>query len=158
MSDKVYFQPVDFARHMGICVQFREDSFRASYPDGEEWRQHWDERDYRQWIVEHAAKFPGGAQHLWCYGEIIGQLEFTYKNDGGHVNLFYLRPDMRGLGYGALLQEFVTDFLRAKGCLSVTLRVSPRNQRAIGFYKKLGWQDTGPDERYPQVHLYRLKL
>jgi hypothetical protein len=31
MSDKAYFQPIDFARHMGICVQFREDSFRVSY-------------------------------------------------------------------------------------------------------------------------------
>lgn len=158
MSKQAYLQPIDFVRHMDICVRFREDSFRVSYPDGDEWRQHWDETDYRHWIVEHAAKFVGGAQHLWCSGEIIGQLEFAYQDDWGHVNLFYLRPDKRGLGYGALLQEFVTDFLRAQGCTSATLRVSPRNGRAMSFYKKHGWQDTGPDERYTQVHLYRLEL
>jgi len=152
------FQPIDFVRHMEICVQFREDSFRASYPDGDEWRQHWDEDDYRKWIPEHAKQFPGGAQHLWLNGEIIGQLEFAYQDDWAHVNLFYLRPDKRGMGYGTVLQEFVTDFMRTRGCSSATLRVSPRNERAMKFYKKHGWQDTGPDRRYPQVHLYRIEL
>lgn len=152
------FQPIDFARHMEICVQFREDSFRVSYPDGDDWRQYWDEADYRKWILEHAQRFNGGAQHLWENGEIIGQLEFAYQDDWGHVNLFYLRPDKRGLGYGPLLHEHVVAFLRSKECSSVTLRVSPNNERAIRFYKKHGWMDTGPDARYPQVHLYRLEL
>lgn len=152
------FQLIDFSQHMDICVQFREDSFRASYPDGDEWRQYWDEADYRKWIVEHAECFAGGAQHLWVNGEIIGQLEFSYWDERAHVNLFYLRPEKRGAGYSILLQEHVSDCLRTKGCTYATLRVSPRNLRAIRFYQKHGWVDMGPDDRYPQVQLYRLEL
>lgn len=158
MNNKAQFKPIDFASHMHICVTFREDSFRASYPEGDEWRQHWDETEYRQWIVAHAEKFPGGAQHLWCDGEIIGQLEFSYKEGWAHINLFYLRPDKRGLGYGTLLHQFVKNFLRDHNLMSATLRASPRNTRAIRFYQKHGWVDTGPDAHYPQVHLYRLEL
>lgn len=158
IDTKPSFLPIDFVRDMETCVRFREDSFRSSYPDSDEWQQHWDEADYRQWIPQHAARFPGGAQHLWSDGEIIGQLEFAYQDDWGHVNLFYLREDKRGLGYGTLLQEYVTNFLRLKGCRSATLRAGPRNKRAIRFYEKHGWRDTGPDTRYPQVHLYRLEF
>lgn len=158
INSATYFQLVDFSQHMDVCVQFREDSFRASYPDGNEWQQHWDEADYRKWIVEHAERFTDGAQHLWSNGNIIGQLEFAYWDERAHVNLFYLRPDKRGAGYGTLLQEHVTDYLRSKKCAYATLRVSPRNERAIRFYKKHGWVDTGADEQYPQVQLYRFEL
>lgn len=85
IKSDAYFQHIDFSQHIDICVQFREDSFRASYPDGDEWRQHWDEADYRKWIVEHAQRFPEGAQHLWANGEIIGQLEFAYWDQRAHV-------------------------------------------------------------------------
>ena len=152
------FQRIDFARHLDICVKFREDSFQASYPDSEEWVEHWDESEYREWIVEHARRFPDGALHLTVNGNIIGQLEFGYSGTNGHVNLFYLRPDARGSGYGEILQSHVKDVLRSKGCRTASLRVSPKNQRAIRYYAKHKWVDCGPDSKYPQVHLYQTDL
>lgn len=154
----VNFQRVNFARHMDICVQFRKDSFQASYPDSDEWTEYWDEPDYRNWIIEHARRFPDGVLHLIQDGDIIGQLEFSYGESNGHVNLFYLRPDVRGTGYGDVLQRHVKDVLRAKGCRSATLRVSPNNRRAMRFYEKHGWTDCGADSKYPQVHLYQIDL
>jgi GNAT superfamily N-acetyltransferase len=152
------FQRINFARDMDVCVKFREDSFRASYPGSNEWKLHWDEADYRSWILEHARRFPDGALHLIDKDDIIGQLEFRYGEANGHVNLFYLRPDVRGAGYGEVLQTHVKNVLRAKGCLTATLRVSPKNQRAVRFYVKHGWTDCGPDSQSPQVNLYRINL
>ena len=83
MSDEVYFKPIDFARHMRICVQFREDSFRVSYPNGEEWRQHWDEADYRQWIVEHAANSPVVPSIYDARAKLSGNWNLPIKGTGG---------------------------------------------------------------------------
>ncbi|MBC6905344.1 GNAT family N-acetyltransferase [Saccharophagus sp. K07] len=152
----IQFQPIDLARHMDICAQFREDSFRISFPENDEWRKRWNYAEYRSWLEKHVERFPEGALHLWCGEEIIGQLEFAYTDEWAHVNLFYLRPDKRGLGYGALLQRHVADFICLRGYSSATLRVTPSNERAIRFYLKHGWKDTGPDEQYPEVHLFRI--
>lgn len=57
---------------------------------------------------------PGGALHVWEGPEITGQLEFAWFEAGGHVHLYYLRPDKRGAGYGSLLHAGVTSTLRGK--------------------------------------------
>ncbi|WP_027328741.1 GNAT family N-acetyltransferase [Marinimicrobium agarilyticum] len=139
-------------------MRFRQDSFEISFPDTDTWKTHWNEEDYRAWLVDHATRFPDGVLHVIHDGTIIGQLEFSYPGDIAHVNLFYLKPTMRGLGLGFALQEHVTSTLRSKGCCAATLRVSPTNQSAVKFYTKHGWKNLGPDPKYPQVHVYRIEL
>ncbi len=158
MGQQMHFQHINFSKSMELCVQFRRDSFQSSFPGTDEWKRHWDEGEYRRWIIEHAAKFPDGVLHAVDGEEIIGQLEFAYPEDVGHVNLFYLKPDMRGVGHGAALQEHAASILRAKGCSAATLRVSPTNERAVRFYTRHGWVGLGPDPKYPQVHVYRIQL
>lgn len=147
---------MDLNSHKELCIELREDSFRVSFPDS--WRKHWDADGYSNWIEKHAEKYPDGALHVWHRGRIIGQLEFSYSADNGHVNLYYLVPEYRGKGYGILCHEHVANTLIKSGCKTATLRVSPENSRAIKFYEKLGWSDLGIEPDYGNVHKFAINL
>lgn len=154
----ISFKPINFEEHLDICIQFREDSFRASFPGSDVWKEHWDPDEYANWIQQHATRFPDGAVHIWLNSNIIGQLEFSYGNGKGHVNLYYLAPAYRGKGLAKQAHDHIANTLRAHNCQYATLRASPTNIRALGFYAKLGWQDLGPDGEHPQVNTFELKL
>lgn len=154
----IEFRNIDFDNDMELCLDFRRDSYQASFPNSDKWKALWNESQYRSWIMEHAKRFPGGALHVWEGTEIIGQLEFAWFEESGHVNLYYLRSDKRGVGYGTLLQTRVASTLREKGCKTATLRVNPRNLRAVNFYLKHGWLDCGPDRNYDSVRVFRINL
>jgi ribosomal protein S18 acetylase RimI-like enzyme len=49
----------------------------------------------------------------------------------------------RGAGLGRSLMEMAIDWGRAVGLAKLTLRVFPDNQRAIGLYRSLGFEDEG---------------
>ena len=51
------FRKVDFEAHMHVCVEFRADSFKESFPPPDDWKKYWDEDGYRSWVVEHAKNF-----------------------------------------------------------------------------------------------------
>ena len=62
---------------------------------------------------------------------------------GGRIVYLGLTEPMRDMGLGAqLLGQAVSQF-RAEGCDKITLAVSPRNERALAFYKKCGFVETG---------------
>src|SRR5688572_28719933 len=119
------FQKIDLKKNIDLCVEFRRDSYQSSFSDPDEWKKYWNEGEYRKWILEHSKKFPEGLLHFFVDSEIVGQLEFAYMGESGHVNLYYLHPDHRGKGYGDLLQKKVVSILNQKGCKTATLRVSP---------------------------------
>lgn len=68
----------------------------------------------------------------------------------GHLHVDLL-PAAQGRGGGRLLVTAVLDSLAAVGCLGVHVGVDPRNEPALGFYRRLGFLDldTGPEA----VHL-----
>lgn len=152
------FKKIDFENDMETCVRFREDSYRASFPDSAEWKTFWDEQQYRNWIIDHAEMFPDGAVHIWHHSELIGQLEFAYADGIGHVNLYYLIPEKRGKGFGQHAHTYVINKLSEHGCNKASLRVSPNNMRAITFYRRLGWVDCGQDTKHNYVHLYEIRF
>ena len=154
----IEFRSIDLAKELELCVEFRRDSYQSSFADPVEWKKYWNEAEYRSSILNHYKKFPEGLFHFVVDSKIVGQLEFAYFEDSGHVNLYYLHPDYRGKGYGDLLQGKVISVLKEKGCKTATLRVSPQNQRAIRFYLKHGWTDCGPDRNYDYVHLFKITL
>jgi putative acetyltransferase len=49
----------------------------------------------------------------------------------------------RGAGLGRSMMEMAIDWGRAVGLAKLTLRVFPDNERAIGLYRSLGFQDEG---------------
>lgn len=81
-------------------------------------------------------------------GQIVGTLMGTVNpRDEEQVHLFrlYIHPDHFGQGLGkqlwqAYLQQLAPDVKR------VDLEVEPQNARAIQFYTRLGFQETGVTE------------
>lgn len=55
-----------------------------------------------------------------------------------HIDLL---PVGQGKGQGALMIEQFLEALRAQGCAGMHLGVSPRNERALRFYPKLGFTE-----------------
>lgn len=64
-----------------------------------------------------------------------------------HVHIDLL-PSAQGRGDGRRLIERLLGSLRADGSPGVHLGVSPRNVRAIGFYRALGFEELVNDDRH----------
>jgi ribosomal protein S18 acetylase RimI-like enzyme len=58
-------------------------------------------------------------------------------------------PPYRRLGVGRLLAEGVMGWARRRGAHSLRLMVTSSNEAAIGFYLRLGFQNTGGTQPYP---------
>lgn len=61
-----------------------------------------------------------------------------------HIDLL---PEAQGGGWGRTLMERLQDALRADGSPGVHLGVSNRNQRAIAFYRHLGYEALSSNRR-----------
>lgn len=61
-----------------------------------------------------------------------------------HINLL---PEAQGSGWGRRLIDTELAALRAAGITGVHLGVSPTNERAMGFYRRLGFTDVSRDGR-----------
>ncbi len=83
---------------------------------------------------------PDYCMNAFLLGEPAGAL---LLRRGGRIVFLALTEPLRGQRLGAqLLGEAVSRF-RAEGCSRITLAVSPRNKRALAFYKKYGFREIG---------------
>jgi ribosomal protein S18 acetylase RimI-like enzyme len=158
VSRAVIFREVDLDHDAEICLQFRIDSFVESFGSAERVFQAAGEggKDYLAGLRAKNREWPGSCVHAWLGNEIIGQVEMRRQpadRSRAHVLLYYLRPDMRGRGFGSELDANVLRSSRAAGVDTTTLRVSPSNARAMAFYRKHGWHDRGRDPQHPDVHV-----
>ncbi|MFN8375788.1 MAG: GNAT family N-acetyltransferase [Anaerolineae bacterium] len=81
-------------------------------------------------------------------GHIVGTLLGTVNpGEEAQVHLFklYIHPDYFGQGIGKQLWQTYLQHL-APGVKRVDLDVEPQNARAIQFYKRLSFQETGINE------------
>jgi ribosomal protein S18 acetylase RimI-like enzyme len=65
------------------------------------------------------------------------------------VEAMWVAPAHRKNGVGRMLIEFIFAWARARGLVSLKLMVTSSNDRAIGFYRRLGFAETGVTEPYP---------
>lgn len=71
-----------------------------------------------------------------------------------HINTLFIEPELRGKGIGRML---IVHAEHVSG--SLTVDVNEQNQQAVGFYKRMGFIETGrsaaDDEGrpYPLLHL-----
>jgi ribosomal protein S18 acetylase RimI-like enzyme len=78
-------------------------------------------------------------------GQIVGTLMGTVNpREEGQVHLFrlYIHPDHLGQGIGKKVWQAYLQYL-APEVKRVDLEVEPQNARAIQFYTRLGFQETG---------------
>ena len=64
----------------------------------------------------------------------------------GEIAEFYINPQFRSAGIGALLHNKAKEFGKARGwsMLEVGAPDVPRWQRTVDFYKKVGFKEVGP--------------
>lgn len=87
---------------------------------------------------------------------IIGFLQASCLEGGGaRISTLYLDPMHVGTGAGHALMMDASDRLRAAGCRWAELWVLEGNHRAIGFYRRHGWELTGETR---QEHVGRAVL
>lgn len=126
-------------------------SWRATYtgifPDAfienalEQW---WSEASFQR-NIPHAAVCNLVAEQD---GQIVGTLMGTVSPQAdGQVHLFklYVQPEHFGQGIGKQLWQAYLQHL-APEVKRVDLEVEPKNARAIQFYTRLGFQETGINE------------
>ena len=155
--------PIDLARHAAECVAFRRDAYAMSFgsADGIDEEMGADNALYLAQLRARMGQLPEGNAHLWLGERIVGQAEMRLL-DGvprvGYVNLFYLVAEHRGQGLGRVLHDHAATVFRRHGMAAMRLSVTVRNERAIAFYRKLGWVRVGerPNRQPMEVLEYML--
>ncbi len=155
--ERLRFETVNLELHSQVCVAFREDSFVVSFGNADKFFESdgcGNER-YLTWLQTKISKDANSAVHVWSDHQIIGQIELgRLKEDPskGYVNLYYLKPEVRGQGFGTQLDHYAMSYFKNLGLTSARLSVSPTNLRALAYYAKMGWVDLGPRPGHPEVH------
>lgn len=157
MSESFSFREIDPDQHADICVQFRAESFVESFGSADRFyaAAGVGARDYLDGLRAKNRDWPASCVHAWLEDAIVGQIEVRRERTDStraHILLYYLRPDLRGRGFSQQLDAYVLELCRAAGVRTMTLRVSPTNQRAVAFYRKQGWHDRGQDPEHHDVH------
>ncbi len=77
-------------------------------------------------------------------GFVAGDADWFSKRERkkvGAVHEIVVDPDRRGLGIGKALMERILDYFRESGLDTVELWVGDENERALRFYKSLGFKE-----------------
>ena len=92
----------------------------------------------------------------------VATWERTYRgraSEAWYIQRLYGHPAHQGAGIGRSLLDASTDGLRRAGWHTATLWVLETDQRARGFYERLGWRRDGDRTIGPPTDIrYRLAL
>ena len=72
-------------------------------------------------------------------GKLIGTVMAGYDGHRGWINYLAIHPDYQRKGFGLQLMNFATLELSKLGCIKINLQIRESNEKAIGFYKKIGF-------------------
>jgi len=72
-------------------------------------------------------------------GALTGSIMAGYEGHRGWINYLAVAPALQSGGLGRALMDFAEARLRALGCPKVNLQVRGTNERALGFYERLGY-------------------
>ena len=74
-------------------------------------------------------------------GQVAGICRVTKESAYGHLDAIYVLPEHQGKGAGKLLWRAALEFLGTDH--EIRVEVATYNTRAIDFYTRLGFDDTG---------------
>ena len=81
-------------------------------------------------------------------GSVLGAAGGGVREAVGQVHVLYLRLDLRGLGIGTALLDFLTDQQRRAGAREQCVSVTEGNELGIPFYRARGFVER---DRVPFV-------
>jgi [ribosomal protein S18]-alanine N-acetyltransferase len=84
-------------------------------------------------------------------GEVAGYGIMSYGAGEAHILNVCIRQDLRGVGVGRCLMDFLLDRARAAQMQDVFLEVRPSNPTAIRLYERLGFARVGVRKAYYQA-------
>jgi len=85
------------------------------------------------------------------YGEIVGYGIMSFGAGEAHVLNICIRNDLRGLGVGRGLMDYLLDRARDEYMQDVFLEVRPSNTVAIRLYESIGFERVGLRKNYYQA-------
>jgi GNAT superfamily N-acetyltransferase len=68
--------------------------------------------------------------------------------DYGEVKRMYVRPQFRGLGFGTIMLNHLSDFARTQGVGLLRLETGIHQHEAIGLYERMGFRRIPPFGAY----------
>lgn len=71
---------------------------------------------------------------------ILAGVSGLHRWGWAHIDVLWVDPEVRGMGFGTMLLELVEDKFREDGCAMVDLHTF--GFQAPGFYEKMGYQKT----------------
>ena len=122
-----------------LAVAAYLDACRASYGDESAYLGRWRHLD---WLRDRVEEFPDGHVMAFDGPRYVGQLELQvpYGMTTGYVNLYYVTEAARGKGYGRRLHEYAERYFPSWEADRIELHVAPLNERALGFYRHMGYR------------------
>lgn len=102
-----------------------------------------DEARWRSWIDDDAL-FLGRLD-----GEPVAVAGGTFDSEDVELISVWARPNLRGTGAGDAVVRAVIDWARGRRAKRVTAWAVEGNDRALGFYRRLGFIPTGRDDAHP---------
>lgn len=76
-------------------------------------------------------------------GQVLGTVAYKAENGEGHIRGMAVLPQWHGSGIARKLLDTVERDLRELHCRSITLDTTRPLRRAISFYEKNGFRETG---------------
>jgi putative acetyltransferase len=84
-----------------------------------------------------------------------------FGTDYGEVKRMYVRPQFRGMGFGKLMLDHLSDYERARGVEILRLETGIHQHAAIRLYEQAGFQRIppfGPYREDPVSRCYEKRL
>lgn len=138
VSPRLTYRTIDPAHDAELAVGHQIDACIATFGTDAPFQGR---ARYLRWLASKVEEFPEGFLLAFLDGRCVGQLELEvpYGLERGYVNLFYLTPQFRGIGFGPLLHERADRYFHSWEATSVRLHVSPTNRPALRFYRRMGY-------------------
>ena len=145
------YRTLDPERDADFAVAAYRGACRASYGDVASFPGR---AKHLAWLRSRVEEFPDGHVLALLDGDPVGQLELQvpYGLTSGYVNLYYVVPALRGQGLGKRMHDYAERYFRSWEANQIELHVSTTNERAMCFYRTLGYRAVRREGR-----LWRMK-
>lgn len=150
-----YFAAPYLVRDSSLCFVAEEEGIPKGYIVAADDTEAFDSWLDRFWLPPLRARYPlsrleahkvsDREENLYRYinrtGPFVTRENSPWLADyPAHLHIDLL-PDLQGKGCGRLLMERLFEALAGRGCPGVHLGVDGQNLNAVGFYRKLGFED-----------------
>jgi RimJ/RimL family protein N-acetyltransferase len=144
-TQNLSYRTIDPMRDAKLAVAHQLDACICSFGDDAQFQG---PVRYLKWLEAKVEEFPEGFVMAFVGDQCVGhlELEVPYGLKTGYANLFYVTAPFRGLGFAQALHERALLYFRGWEADRVELHCAPANERAMRFYRKLGYRRTGSRE------------